>query len=596
MFKKIVHSLVAASFLFFGAPAFASYPVPLGSAAVDGSCKVGENRNNSCWSPQDIVRLDAAHKSFSDKIAKELKPARTRPDFRQTVAFIQNGAPLYMRELNQIEKAAAAPFNAYSVGTLGVNCSQQGSIMFQSANGQSKCLGAGVSGQVVKSGGPGADIAWLTTAGTGTVTSVGMTAPAALFAVGGSPITAAGTLALTLQTQTANTIWAGPGTGVAAAPTFRALVNADIPAPTLSALGGVEAINAVASNWIRSISTGGIPALSQPNFTDLAGSIAAGQIPANLITNAALAQMAAATIKGNPAAALANGSDFTIQGLTDISAPNLTLDFLLIFNHTTGTFQKTTAQEISTVIGGGVASFNGRTGAVVPAANDYSTAQLSVNNGTAAQTAGRIGEKIQVTSTEQTATIVFTNGSSTINWPSHGLILNQVIRPSTGGTAPTNFTNGGRYFVVSVIDANNITVSATVGGTAIVAGSAGVGTQIGTATATLVTGVWKSVNAVVLTPGDWNCDATILFDAGASTTVTSIQGFIGTVLDGTPTIGQKGYSALQATFATSGSEMIATGEVPFLVNTNTPVYMNSLSAFAVSNMFSAGSLMCRRMD
>ncbi len=65
-------------------------------------------------------------------------------------------------------------------------------------------------------------------AGTGTVTSVGLALPA-IFTVSGSPVTTTGTLTGTLATQTANTHWAGPTTGAAAAPTFRALVNADLP-------------------------------------------------------------------------------------------------------------------------------------------------------------------------------------------------------------------------------------------------------------------------------------------------------------------------------------------------------------------------------
>ncbi len=65
----------------------------------------------------------------------------------------------------------------------------------------------------------------------GTVTSVGLTMPSAVFDVANSPVTGSGTLAVTLDTQTANYVWAGPTTGSAAAPTFRALVAADIPAP-----------------------------------------------------------------------------------------------------------------------------------------------------------------------------------------------------------------------------------------------------------------------------------------------------------------------------------------------------------------------------
>lgn len=64
--------------------------------------------------------------------------------------------------------------------------------------------------------------------GGGTVTSVALSAPA-IFSVAGSPITTAGTLAVTLATQTANLVWAGPTGGGAAQPTFRALVNADFP-------------------------------------------------------------------------------------------------------------------------------------------------------------------------------------------------------------------------------------------------------------------------------------------------------------------------------------------------------------------------------
>lgn len=63
--------------------------------------------------------------------------------------------------------------------------------------------------------------------GTGTVTSVAQTVPAE-FIITGSPVTTTGTLAITKATQTANQLWAGPTTGAAAVPTFRALVPADL--------------------------------------------------------------------------------------------------------------------------------------------------------------------------------------------------------------------------------------------------------------------------------------------------------------------------------------------------------------------------------
>jgi len=92
-----------------------------------------------------------------------------------------------------------------------------------SGNPQSITIGSGLSlasGVLTSSGGGGV--------GTGTVTSVALTMPN-IFSVTGSPITASGTLAASLATQSANAVFAGPTTGAAAAPTFRALVAADIP-------------------------------------------------------------------------------------------------------------------------------------------------------------------------------------------------------------------------------------------------------------------------------------------------------------------------------------------------------------------------------
>jgi len=64
-------------------------------------------------------------------------------------------------------------------------------------------------------------------AGTGTVTSVALALPTSVFDISGSPVTGTGTLTGTFDTQSANTVFAGPTTGSAATPAFRALVTAD---------------------------------------------------------------------------------------------------------------------------------------------------------------------------------------------------------------------------------------------------------------------------------------------------------------------------------------------------------------------------------
>jgi hypothetical protein len=63
------------------------------------------------------------------------------------------------------------------------------------------------------------------------VTSISLTTPGVLYTtpVNWTVASGAASATLSLATQTANTVLAGPGTGSAATPTFRALVTADIP-------------------------------------------------------------------------------------------------------------------------------------------------------------------------------------------------------------------------------------------------------------------------------------------------------------------------------------------------------------------------------
>lgn len=61
---------------------------------------------------------------------------------------------------------------------------------------------------------------------------------------------------------------------------------ARLPNPSSSTLGGVESIAAVSHQWINSISTSGVPALSQPAFSDISGTAAAAQLPVFIASGA----------------------------------------------------------------------------------------------------------------------------------------------------------------------------------------------------------------------------------------------------------------------------------------------------------------------
>ncbi len=93
----------------------------------------------------------------------------------------------------------------------------------------------------------------------GTVTSVGIAGDGIIFSptVSGSPITSSGTLAPQLLTQTANKVLAGPGSGPAATPTFRALAASDLPTIPVSGGGTGQTNTAAAFNALSPLSAEG---------------------------------------------------------------------------------------------------------------------------------------------------------------------------------------------------------------------------------------------------------------------------------------------------------------------------------------------------
>lgn len=132
------------------------------------------------------------------------------------------------------------------------------------------------SGQVIEWNGS-AWVASTTVPGAGTVTSVALTVPGSILAVGGSPITGAGTLAVTLQTQSPNQVWAGPVSGGAAAPAFRLLIAADLPLSALTTAANISATAATGINIVNSTSGdiditqsgSGIVLISGPNSSSI---------------------------------------------------------------------------------------------------------------------------------------------------------------------------------------------------------------------------------------------------------------------------------------------------------------------------------------
>lgn len=122
------------------------------------------------------------------------------------------------------------------------------------------------------------DGVWAPAPGTGTVTSVALSMPS-IFSVAGSPITTSGTFAVTLATEVANTVFSGPGTGADAAPTFRALVAADIPNLDASKITTGQLVLARGgTNASLTASTGGIVYSGASALAILAGTATGNQM------------------------------------------------------------------------------------------------------------------------------------------------------------------------------------------------------------------------------------------------------------------------------------------------------------------------------
>lgn len=126
--------------------------------------------------------------------------------------------------------------------------------------------------------------------------------------------------------------------------------------------------------------------------------------------------------------------------------------------------------------------------APTPSTTDGQNCALRVVNGTTAANAGAVtlsgfsgkspgGATFSTTPTISAASISFSNGSANITW-TQSLPLGTPVFFATTGSLPTNFATATLYYVVTT-GATQIQVATTPGGTAVVAGSAGSGTQTG---------------------------------------------------------------------------------------------------------------------
>jgi hypothetical protein len=97
--------------------------------------------------------------------------------------------------------------------------------------------------------------------------------------------------------------------------------------PTLSIIGGVDAINAASHQWLSSIDTSGVPHQSQPAFTDISGSPSATQL-STALPSATSCQPYGGTGAAGAAQAMALGAGLSCTGGTLSATGGLPLNLV----------------------------------------------------------------------------------------------------------------------------------------------------------------------------------------------------------------------------------------------------------------------------
>lgn len=101
--------------------------------------------------------------------------------------------------------------------------------------------------------------------------------------------------------------------------------GSDLPTPSATTLGAVKSLTCSTSNWFQTLSTSGVFGCSQPNFTDLAGSLVASQLPAltgDVTTPGGSLTTTLATVNSNVGSFGSSTSvpNFTVDGKGRITA------------------------------------------------------------------------------------------------------------------------------------------------------------------------------------------------------------------------------------------------------------------------------------
>jgi hypothetical protein len=333
--------------------------------------------------------------------------------------------------------------------------------------------------------------------GSGTVTSVGLTAPSWL-TVSGSPVTTSGTLGLAAASQSANTFLASPS-GASGAPSFRAIVSADLPATIAANTTGNAATATALATSPTQCGTGqfatGVAASGNANCGthQVNGVALTGTTPINFINSAATNGLTL-TFTNTTAGVIQLGLSGTLAnaGLTNSS---VTLNGQAISLGSSGNVNNGAAQYSIALNGAAGAAIAGITlpGATGIYCIDYTslTANPTLTSCPAAPTLQTNGTN---NSSQTTLNIQSGTGISVSN-PSGGNVTvnqTQAINAQTGTTYTVASTDASKFITFNNASAVAVTLPQATGsfgaGFAITVQNLGAGTVTITPTTSTING------------------------------------------------------------------------------------------------------------